>query len=43
MFPAIDSAVLGEGEQTIVDLTEKIIAGEDWRGLSKWEPLDFNQ
>ncbi len=30
-FPAVDSVVLGEGEETIVELAEAVINGNDWR------------
>lgn len=31
--PALDSLVRGEGDAVFVDLVQRVLAGEDWRGL----------
>ena len=33
-FPEIDSVVRYEGEETLVELVDRLRAGEDWRGIS---------
>lgn len=42
MFPAVDSVVLGEGEETFAELAEKIIAGDDWRDIKGLAYLENN-
>src|SRR6188768_4255911 len=32
-FPEIDSVVRYEGEETLIELVDRIEAGEDWRGI----------
>ena len=32
-WPAVDSIVLGEGEEPLADLTRDVLAGRDWRGI----------
>lgn len=32
-FPAIDSVVLGEGEETFVELAQRILANDEWRDI----------
>ncbi|MEW6182119.1 MAG: radical SAM protein [Bacillota bacterium] len=34
MYPEIDTAVLGEGEETFVELVKAILNGKDWRRVS---------
>ncbi len=33
-FPVVDSVVIGEGEETIVELAEAIISGSNWKKIS---------
>jgi anaerobic magnesium-protoporphyrin IX monomethyl ester cyclase len=33
-FPEIDSVVRYEGEETLIELVDRLRAGEDWRGIS---------
>ena len=31
MFPEVDSVVLGEGEETFLELAQRVVGGSDWR------------
>ena len=42
MFPAVDSVVLGEGEETFAELAEKIISGHDWHDIKGLAYLENN-